>query len=290
MPERIYKSPDASPPLPEISMYEYLLPFDASRSPRPQYDKSLPAFIDGLTGRTVTRGQVEDSSLRLVTALREMGLKRGDTVCIWGLNSIEWEVAAFGVMAAGLTASPANAAYSPHEVAYQMNDSGSIAIFVDPALVSSFEKAQAELMEEIPLQRIILLCQDGAKPLGTIYQCIEELCDPDEHERGEFERFDGPDAQTTAWMCYSSGTTGLPKGVETTHHNLTSQVQAVNASWKRLESGRDVVLGVLPLSHMFGLCVVTFQSFSQGVPVVLLPRFEEIRLLQAIEKVSSCES
>lgn len=106
MPEIIYESdyrkPDA---LPECGLFDYLFGVD---SPLTKFDKSLPAYIDGLDGRVLTRGALEDSSLRLVSGLRALGVRRNDVACLWGLNGLEWVRTAYGCMAAGVTVSPAN--------------------------------------------------------------------------------------------------------------------------------------------------------------------------------------
>jgi len=109
--EVIYRSALPDPPLVEMGLFEYLFPKPrGNQSPLPTYDRKLPAYIDGLDGRTLSRGQVEDDALRMVSGLKSIGIKKGDTACIWGLNSLEWVRAAFGCMAAGVTVSPANAA------------------------------------------------------------------------------------------------------------------------------------------------------------------------------------
>lgn len=110
MPEIIYESDFPVPPLPETGLFHYIFPDSTSKSPLNQYDPSLPAFIDGIDGRTVTRAQLKEGALRLATGLKSIGAKRKGTACLWGLNSLEWISAAFGCMAAGLTISPANAA------------------------------------------------------------------------------------------------------------------------------------------------------------------------------------
>lgn len=88
----------------------------------------------------------------------------------------------------------------------------------------------------------------------------------------------------TAYLCYSSGTTGRAKGVETTHHNMTSQVQAVNLVMEPLKAGRDRVLGILPFSHIYGLTLLIHYPIMTGVPIVVLPRFDEIGVLENIQK------
>lgn len=78
--------------------------------------------------------------------------------------------------------------------------------------------------------------------------------------------------------------TGVAKGVETTHHNMTSQLQALTPSYQQLERGKDVALGFLPLSHMYGLALLVHHALVSGVPVVVLPRFEEKAVLSAVER------
>jgi len=116
---RIYTSPDPAPFLPQQSVFQYLLPDSPELSPLPSFDSSLPAFIDGKTGETLSRGDVKSIALRLAAALRGaelggegegLGLKFGDTACIWSFNSLEWALTAYGLLAAGVTISPANAA------------------------------------------------------------------------------------------------------------------------------------------------------------------------------------
>jgi hypothetical protein len=118
MPPRIYTSPDAAPFLPQQSIFQYLFPETPDLSPLPSFDPSLPGFIDGNTGETLSRNDVKTLALRLAAGLRGaemggegegLGLKCADTACIWAYNSIEWAVTAYGLMAAGVTISPANA-------------------------------------------------------------------------------------------------------------------------------------------------------------------------------------
>lgn len=107
--EIIWKSTLPEPELPRSSLIQYLIG-GKGQTPLKQYDDSLPAFIDGFTGKKLTRGELKDGALRLAGALGKLGLKKGSTVCIFGPNSLDWARAAFGSMAAGVTISPANAA------------------------------------------------------------------------------------------------------------------------------------------------------------------------------------
>lgn len=108
MPLTIYESDSPAPYLPQISIFDYLLPGQQGVSPLQDFDPSLPAFIDGRDNRTFTRGQLREVALRLAGGLRGLGLKRGDTAGVWGYNSLEWVNAAYGCLAAGIVVSPAN--------------------------------------------------------------------------------------------------------------------------------------------------------------------------------------
>lgn len=184
-------------------------------------------------------------------------------------------------------------ASSAREIAHQINDSGASLIFICPTLLPVLAEAQPLLKRAIPDSRIILLSPSRSPIVSTSSSSPSAPNPPSPHVTladlltappGEAERFDGPASHSTAILCYSSGTTGLAKGVETTHHNLTSQLQALNAGARQLHSGVDVVLGVLPFSHIYGLGMNFLQPLTRGVPVVVLPRFQEIPALAAIEK------
>ncbi|CAK9783862.1 putative AMP binding protein [Cutaneotrichosporon oleaginosum] len=259
--------------LPEVGIFEYHFPAN------PQFDPDLPAFIDGIDGRTITRRELEDGALRLATGLRSLGLKRHDVACMFGLNSLEWVRAAYGCMAAGMTVSPANWAYSPKELAHQINDSDAQIIFIAPDLVPKFDETRQYLKRSFPDSRVVLMATKENQPIVKRYKVVTELYGT----RGKPERFSGKQAYETTWLCYSSGTTGLPKGVMTTHHNFTSQLQALKVACQQL-TPQDAMLAFVPLSHTYGSTMVLQQPFSMGCPVVLLPKFEEQAALAAIEK------
>jgi len=107
-PIRIYESDYPTPFLPQISLFDYLLPSAPGISPLPDWDPKLPAFIDGRDGRTLSRGLLRDNALGLGAGLHQLGVRRGSTICIWGYNSLEWVTAAYGSIAGGVTVSPCN--------------------------------------------------------------------------------------------------------------------------------------------------------------------------------------
>ncbi|CAK9779667.1 acetyl-CoA synthetase-like protein [Cutaneotrichosporon oleaginosum] len=269
----IYTSEHAVPALPRLGLFQYLFPAE------PVFDSSLPAFIDGIDGREISRAELEDEALRLASGLRALGMQRGDTACIWGLNSLEWVRAAYGCLAAGIAVTPANFAYEPTELAHQLNNSGAKFIFVAPDLVDKFNRTRPLLERAFPDTHVVLLSTLENKPFPTRYRAVAELFGA----RGKAEKFAGAQTDATTWMCYSSGTTGLPKGVETTHWNLTSQLQACAVACEPLGPG-DKMIAYLPLSHIYGTTNALFQPLSVGAAAVILPRFEETNALRAIEK------
>ena len=156
---------------------------------------------------------------------------------------------------------------TPSELLHQLKDSTAKVVFVDPTLVDNLTNAlKLEGAPTIPVSRIILLCQPSSRPPSLKrYQCIEELWDePIRHQSVS----KGEEHETTV-LCYSSGTTGRAKGVETTHYNLTSQLEALNVAAEPLYSDRDISLGVLPFGHMY--------LFSTGIVSVPLNDYDVLK-------------
>lgn len=268
----VYTSDYPVPSLPKCGVFEYHFQHQ-------QFDRKLPAFIDAQDGRTLTRGDIEEGALRLATGLRGLGLRRHDVACIWGVNSLEWVKAAWGCLAAGITVSPANWAFAPKELAYQIEDSDAQIIFIQPDLVPNFNEARKYMKRQFPDSRVVLLATPENQPIVKRYKVVEELYG----SIGKPEVFSGDQVHETTWLCYSSGTTGLPKGVMTTHYNFTSQMQALMPAVQPLKPG-DCMLAFVPLSHVYGTTMVLQQPLSMGAASVLLPRFEEKAALEAIQK------
>ncbi|WRT67974.1 uncharacterized protein IL334_004948 [Kwoniella shivajii] len=297
-PDQLYTSEIPAPYLPRVSVFHYLFPFKKYKSkhrsrflyyPDPNLEK--PSFIDGLTGRFVTRGQVEEQAKQLATGLKMKGIEREQVGCIFGMNSLEWVNANFGCQALGAVVSPANYAYTPDELLHQMRDSTASFAFVQPALLPTFLKAiELDPKYTIPDNRIFLLCTKSEKEAliqkgGNEAEWMSRfLCSEEVWEKaGTPKRFQDGMEERTAYLCYSSGTTGKGKGVETSHHNMTSQVQALNCSYEPIKY-KDVILAMLPFSHIYGLTVTLHHPLTVNGTVVILPRFDEIAFLKAVEK------
>jgi acyl-CoA synthetase (AMP-forming)/AMP-acid ligase II len=181
-------------------------------------------------------------------------------------NLIEWPIVALGALAAGGVVSGANPGYSAADLAHQIQDSGARFIFTVPELLSCAREASAQT----DCKTIIVL---GDVPDSVSYASIIASQDP--------EPVVAVDANALAALPYSSGTTGLPKGVMLTHANLVSNVcqtlQAVPAK------DMGVGLAVLPMFHIYGFTVTTLGALARGATLIVLPRFEPISFLKAIQ-------
>ena len=216
---RIYTSPyPSTAPLPRESLYTYL--FQTHWNDHPP---TTAAFIDSSSPNVITRAELKAATLAFAHGLRsefpKMGgapLARGDVLMIFSPNSLAYPLALLGGLAAGLCVSLASAAHTPRELAYQWADCRAQAAVVHPALLpvalKMFERLDVGLTEA--RRRIVLMDYACAldKKIAGEFVCMSELMSKGGLEREE--RFDGERAGETALLCYSSGTTGKPKGVE----------------------------------------------------------------------------
>ncbi|KDQ09380.1 hypothetical protein BOTBODRAFT_148208 [Botryobasidium botryosum FD-172 SS1] len=280
----IYTPTYSSFPIPSTNLYTQLF------RDHDKFDTASPAFIDNASGVTLTRKDVKDMTLSLAFGMRRvLGAKRGDVVMVFSPNSLSWPVVAFSIFAAGLCMTPANTAYTPSELAHQLKDSGAYYIFVHPALLPVVVETLTHLgasPAEIKKRVVIMaLKREVEAPTAEVdaggWIQLEALLNKGSLEREE--PFDGAQAEETVTLCYSSGTTGLSKGVMTMHRNLNSQILATCLSFP-LYAKKDAVIGVLPFYHIYGLALLVLFPFSVGVPLVICPRFDLALFCSGIQK------
>nr|WBR81425.1 4-coumaroyl-CoA ligase [Sanghuangporus baumii] len=285
MSHKIYKSILPPVEIPDVSVYSYLFPkID-------KYPESSPAFIDPDTGVTLTRGDLRAKTRELAYGLRNTlhtkfggpKLARSDVVLVFSPNTVAYPILLFGAYAAGLKATLANAAYTPPELAHQYQDSGASLVITYPALLPVVLKMFEHLkIDAKQARQRIVIAGWGLKdkgPKGFIQ--MEDLLGTGRLENEE--RFDGPLANETTLLCYSSGTTGKPKGVETTHKNLISCMRMVSDIFP-LVHGKDRTIGVLPFFHIYGVLNLLHSCVDKAIPVVVMSRFEPVAFCKLIEK------
>src|SRR5829696_289496 len=252
-------------PYPDISIPETALtPFVLHRA------KELgnkPALIDGPTGRTVTYTQLADSISIVAHNLSERGFKKGDVCGILSPNCPEYGIAFHAVATLGGIVTPINPLYTRNEVGHQLKDSGARFLFTVPACAEKVLEAG----EKTAIDELFVF---GSLPGATSFD--ELLVD-----NGRAEQVEINPREDLITLPYSSGTTGLPKGVMLTHHNLVANVRQMEGLCYFYDT--DTLVCVLPLFHIYGLVVVLNMGLYTGATVVMVPRFDLETFLQAVQ-------
>ncbi|CAG8745642.1 15263_t:CDS:2, partial [Acaulospora morrowiae] len=195
----------------------------------------------------------------------KVGFKRGDVLAIVSPNQVDYPIVLFGAIAAGGIVSPANPTYTVKELSFQLSNSGASMIISYPSCLSTIIEAAAEV--GIPRSKIFLIGDkevDGFQPYSTLF--IDREFEPVEYTPEEVKN-------TVAILCYSSGTTGKSKGVQTTHTNIIANVEQFISIDKGL-SQKEVFMGVLPFFHIYGLNLLLHAVLILGASTVLIPKFD----------------
>ncbi|KIK09211.1 hypothetical protein K443DRAFT_671694 [Laccaria amethystina LaAM-08-1] len=289
MAPKIYTASIPPVSIPNHSIFTHL--FDNTT-----YPGSAPAFIDASSATTLSRGQLKQLALCLGYALRthpNLATKRGDTVLIYSQNSLVWPVVIFGSVAAGLRCTLANNAYSATELAFQYQDSEAKIVFSsEDGVATVFEMFKQLGLSKSEAERRIVLMPNGLQWAGGPAIAVKpELAGllqvPDLLTLGalkEEEKFEGSQVNETVYLCYSSGTTGKPKGVETTHKNMVSVLEMVAKIYPKLTLGVDAMLGILPFYHIYGAVNLLHFPFLHGIPVAIMARFDPVQFCANIER------
>jgi len=253
-------SPYPDVEIPDLSVPEFIL---ATGRERPD----VPALIDGLKGDTITHGQLSSYVDRVAAALHAKGLRKGDVVAVFCPNTPWYPVVFHGIAAAGCVMSPINSLYTPDEIAFQLKDSGAKMLIT----ISLFMDRAAAAAEKTPVGEIVVL--DGMEGHANLLDLLGSDAPSPQVE------IDPADDLVT--LPYSSGTTGLPKGVMLTHRNLVANV----AQTRKLIDlqPEERIIAVLPFFHIYGLTVLMNQGLQWGGTVVTLPRFDLEDFLRTIQ-------
>ncbi|MET8365460.1 AMP-binding protein [Micromonospora sp. NPDC005194] len=227
-----------------------------------------PALIDGATGRTISYRQLATGVERVAAGLVARGFAPGDVLALYSPNSPEFALAAYGTMAAGGIITGANPMLAVEELAGQLADAGArMLVTVPPFLDRAVAAAERAGVEEV-------LVFGDAVGATSFRELIA-------HHHPPATLADDPDRGLAA-LPYSSGTTGLPKGVELTHSSVVTNVRQSQAVMGFRED--DVVLAAAPFFHVMGFNVVLPCSLAAGATVVTLARFDLEAFLRTMEE------
>jgi len=226
-----------------------------------------PALIDGPSGRVLTYRALERGVRSFAAGLASRGFRKGDTLAIYMPNVPEYAVAFYGTVAAGGRCTTVNPLYTVRELGFQLADSGARMLLTVPAFLEAASEAAAGAGCEL----FVL----GEAPGGESFE--ELLGDPDHPAAPAIDP-----RSDVASLPYSSGTTGLPKGVMLSHHNLVANL--LQADVLIGLSPDDVLVAVLPFFHIYGLSVIMGLGLWSGATLVTMPRFDLDQYLELSER------
>ncbi|MEH0444672.1 MULTISPECIES: 4-coumarate--CoA ligase family protein [unclassified Streptomyces] len=229
----------------------------------------LPALVDGTDGTTLTYDQLDRFHRRVAAALAEAGVAKGDVLALHSPNTVAFPIAFYAATRAGATVTTVHPLATAEEFAKQLGDSAARWIVTVSPLLQTARRA-AELaggVEEIfvcdtaPGHRSLVDMLGSAAPEPQV--TIDPVAD-------------------VAALPYSSGTTGVPKGVMLTHRQIATNLAQLEPA---ISAGPgDRILAVLPFFHIYGLTALMNAPLRQGATVVVLPRFDLETFLAAIQK------
>ena len=226
-----------------------------------------PALIDGPTGRSVSFKELADSISIAAYNLSQRGFKKGEVFGILSPNCPEYAIAFHAIATLGGIVTPINPLYTRNEIAHQLKDSGARFLVTVPGCS---DKA-TEAAHDAGIEELFVF---GEAPGATPFDAL--LID-----NGRAEQVEIDPLEDLVALPYSSGTTGLPKGVMLTHHNLVANICQMDGL--RYFGQTDTLICVLPLFHIYGLVVVLNMGLYSGATVVMMPRFDLESFLKAVQ-------
>jgi len=222
-----------------------------------------PALI-GADGTTRTYRELWSYARKVARFLQDHGIEKGDKVGIFSPNHVDYASVFYGTLLAGATVTTLNPLYREREIEHQLDDAEAVALFVFSPMAEPVEAARRNL----PRLRHVWPIDGLPDLLGGV---------PEEYRPVEINP-----REDVAVLPYSSGTTGLPKGVMLTHYNISCAVKQCLAT-EQLTSDA-VGLCVLPFFHIYGMTVLLSVGLALGTTGVVMMRFDVEQMLQLVGK------
>ncbi len=259
----IYRSPHPDIPIPDRTVPGLVFSNAATYG-----DK--PALVDGPTGRTITYNHLVALTRRLAAGLSERGFKKGDCLALYSPNVPEYPVVFHGVASIGGIVTTVNPLYTAGELHQQLLDSKPKYLVTIPQFLAT---AQEAAKDTSVAEMFVFGQAEGATPFAALL--TSDVAPPDVTINPREDLIALP---------YSSGTTGLPKGVMLTHHNLVAECSVIDvAPDTEFPRYDDVVIAFLPFFHIYG--IVAFLNFClwKGATVITMPRFDLEQYLAMVQ-------
>jgi long-chain acyl-CoA synthetase len=301
-------APPAAPPLtrpyPWEAHYPEGLAWDLAPASKPLFallDEAVARYPDrpclDFLGRKSTYKEVGRLVERAAKGFQMLGVGRGVRVGLFLPNCTYYVICYFAVLKAGGTVVNYNPLYAEREIARQIEDSGT-SIMVTLNIKGLYPKV-APRLQDTGLETLVVGSMGGLLPWRqrTLFALLRQKEIADVGHDIHHVKFkmlianDGrlapveirPD-EDTAVLQYTGGTTGRPKGAMLTHRALLANTEQVRHWAVGSRPGREVVVGALPLFHVFGMTAVMNASLAAGYEIILLPRFRLDELLKVIDR------
>lgn len=303
----LFQPPSWVPQLPfdppdSISIAEFMLEEHYGRNP---LGYSRPMFTCGLSGKQYSALEVKERVDYLARGLaKELGWQANKgsewdkVIGVFSVNTLDTIPLAWATHRLGGIQTPANAAYSAAELEYQLKSSRATCLFTCVPLLATAKEAAKKC--GIPENRIYILEVPkeltGGKGAPSGMKTVDDLV----REGSKLDRLEplqlgqGEGAKRTAFLCYSSGTSGLPKGVMISHRNVianTMQIATFETPHRKAmrppgtqSEYTENALGLLPMSHIYSLVVICHASAYRGDGIIVLPKFDFQQTLGAIQQ------
>ena len=252
--------------------------------------KDLPAFHN--MGTTLTYSEIELLSRKFASYLQnDLQLQKGDRVAIMMPNILQYPIALFGVLRAGLVAVNVNPLYTPRELEHQLKDAGCKAIVIYANSAAVLEKILANTpvktvilteigdMLKFPKNYIVNFVIKNVKKMIPAFNIPNAVDFKECLAKGAAEKFKKADVKLddTAFLQYTGGTTGVAKGAILTHKNIVANMVQARAWIKNLiTDGKEIIITPLPLYHIFSLTANCFIFNSVGALNVLITNPRDI--------------
>ena len=270
-------------PLPTKSMVD-LFEESAERAP----DRDAVRYFD----ESISYGELNGLADSFATLLASQGVEKGDRVAIYTQNNPQFLLAQYGAWKRGAIVLPVNPMLKQKELDYHLNDSGAKVLV---CLESLYESVAQEVVPDTAVEHVLTTSEldflpEGAAENTAAPKGAERLRPEDAEDLLEALRETEPDRgaresvspEDTAYLVYTSGTTGQPKGTMETHSNVAFNSE-VYRTWMQI-GDEDSVFGAAPLFHITGLVGHVGLAGLAGIPLVLSHRFDPGEALRLIEK------
>jgi long-chain acyl-CoA synthetase len=268
------------PPTVEVPLKSVAQAFDEATERAPE--RTAVMFY----GRSISYGELREASDRFACALAEHGVKKGDRVALYVLNSPQFIIAYFAALKCGATVTPISPVYTSHEVRYQLEDSGARAIVCQDILHDKVVKSGAALDLVV-----VTNVNEYLPTLKKLFGRKAEVSGKVHWLQDLLKKYPPkPPAvsinpkQDLAALPYTGGTTGNPKGVMLTHSNLVAAQVMGQAAFSVFEPGKEVILAFLPFFHVYGQVVIMLNGLCQGNLLVLFTSPDTEAILEAMER------